>query len=80
MKIIITTWRNGFDSYHRGEKRPGGVLMSQKGWDDAKFGWRSNGTHPKTDHSHYKGPGWYLNSEENKPGVTLRAVELGYAQ
>ena len=64
------TYDKGWMSFHNKEKRAlRKGLMWLKGWDDAKFGHRRNGTHPKLDYPYYNGP-------QN----LARAVDLGYAQ
>jgi len=67
----MKTFKNGHDGYHAGENRnsKNGVQWL-KGWDNAKFGRRLNGTLPKNDSARrYSGP-------QN----LARSVDLGYAQ
>ncbi|MGD9157206.1 MAG: hypothetical protein PVG39_02245 [Desulfobacteraceae bacterium] len=76
------TWKTGYEAFHNNHPRPTGAgsLMVQKGWDDAKFGYRQNGSHPDLDDFHYKGPGWTKLMEDNPAAAGQNAVKLGYAQ
>ena len=76
----MSTWRDGYLKFKNGQKRPrgAGMLQAQKGWDDASFGCRANGTDPSCDEPSYKGPGWTpLMGDGN---ALAAAVRLGYAQ
>ena len=65
----METYDTGWKAFHAGAERDRkNGLMWLKGWDDARFGYRKNGTHKKLD------PGY------NGPQSLARAVDLGYAQ